>query len=48
MNSIIGVSKLSSKLQITIPKDVRELLEVGPGDKIVFVKEEERIIVKKA
>jgi len=48
MNSILGISKLSSKLQVTIPKDVRQLLEVGPGDKIIFVKEEERIIVKKA
>lgn len=31
----MSITKLSSKGQITIPKEVREKLEIGPGDKVV-------------
>lgn len=29
-------SKLTSKSQITVPKDVREILGVGPGERVKF------------
>jgi len=48
LDTILGVSKLSSKFQVTIPKDVREILKVSPGDRIVFIHEEGKIIIKKA
>jgi AbrB family looped-hinge helix DNA binding protein len=33
---ILPVSRLSSKGQVTVPKEVRLALRVGPGDPIVF------------
>ena len=48
MDSIIAMSKISSKSQITIPKEVRELLKAQAGDKILFVKENGKILIKKA
>jgi len=48
LNSILGVSKLSNKFQVTIPKDVREILKVAPGDRIVFIHKEGKIIIRKA
>lgn len=29
-------AKLTSKGQITVPRDIRRLLGVGPGDRLVF------------
>ena len=34
------VAKLTSKGQITLPKDVREALKVSEGDKVIFVPNE--------
>lgn len=39
-------SKVSSQNQITLPADVRNKLGVGPGDKVVFVEEEDKIIIR--
>ncbi len=37
MVRIMGIeSKLTSKCQTTIPKEVRQLLKVGPGDRIGY------------
>lgn len=30
-------AKLTSKGQITIPKDIRDILKIGPGDQIDFI-----------
>ena len=38
-------SKISSQNQITLPGDVRKKLGVGPGDKVVFVEEDNKIIM---
>lgn len=48
MNTIIGVSKLSSKYQVTIPKDIREIMKVDAGDRIVFKHENGTILIEKA
>ena len=48
LDTILGVSKLSSKFQVTIPKDVREILNVSPGDRVVFIREGDKIIIQKA
>jgi AbrB family looped-hinge helix DNA binding protein len=44
---ILGDSKLSRKFQITVPKDVRDILRLGTGDRLVFVAEKDRILVKR-
>lgn len=38
------LARVTSKGQITIPKDIREKLNLKPGDKVVFLEEEGRII----
>ena len=43
---ILGMSTLSHKFQVTIPKEVREEINLSEGDKIVFVKEDDRIYIK--
>jgi len=43
---ILGMSSLSHKFQITIPKEVRMEANLKEGDKIIFVKEDDRIYIK--
>ena len=38
-------SKISSQNQITLPGDIRKKLGVGPGDKVVFIEEDNKIIM---
>ena len=47
MEKILGTSKLTRKGQITVPKDVREKLGVGPKDIIVFVEVNGKIMIRK-
>ena len=42
-------SRLTSKFQATIPRDVRDALHVGAGDRIIFeIRPDMTIVVKKA
>ena len=38
-NTVIDNAKVMSKGQVTIPKDVREILGISSGDRITFVVE---------
>ena len=38
-------SKISSQNQITLPGEIREKLGVGPGDKVVFIEEDNKIVL---
>jgi len=38
-------AKLSSKGQITLPKPVREILKLSPGDRVLFRVERDRAIL---
>ena len=40
-------AKITSKGQITLPKEVRRRLGVGPGDQVEFVEENGRYVLKK-
>jgi len=40
--------RVQAKGQVTIPKDVREKLNLQPGDLVVFVDTEEGVLVKPA
>ena len=45
----MSISTLTSKGQTTIPKQVREHLKSGPGDKLDFVIESEgRVVIRPA
>ena len=43
----IGVSTVTSKGQVTIPKDIRDKLDVKEGDKIIFQANGNQITIKK-
>ena len=42
------LAKITTRGQITIPKEIRKKLGVRDGDKVVFVEESGRIIVENA
>lgn len=45
---IKGLSTLGEKGQVTIPKELRELLVLSPGDKVLFELIDGEMILKKA
>ncbi len=45
---VLGVSKITYKYQITIPKRVRERLKLKEGDVLVFVIENGKLILIKS
>lgn len=45
---MVATAKISSKGQITLPKEVRELLDVHTGSVVVFEKEDDKVIIKSA
>ncbi|MEO0014691.1 MAG: hypothetical protein RLZZ535_3080 [Cyanobacteriota bacterium] len=40
-------SKVTQKYQATIPQSVREKLEIGKGDRIIFEIEDDKVVLKK-
>lgn len=44
---IMGKSTITGRYQLTLPKLVREFLKADNGDLIVFVKDHDRILVKR-
>lgn len=45
---MVMTSKITSKGQITLPKEVRKLLNVQEGNIIVFERENDKIVIKSA
>ena len=43
---IMGLSKISSKYQITIPKDVREKFKLEAGSRVMFLREGDKLILR--
>ncbi len=41
-----NASKVSSQNQITLPGDIRRKLGVKPGDKVVFIEEDDKIVIR--
>jgi antitoxin PrlF len=41
------LSKVSSKNQVTLPKEVRERLGIGPGDTLLYDIVDEKVILQK-
>jgi AbrB family looped-hinge helix DNA binding protein len=46
-NQIIKVSKITSNRQVTIPKEIMKRLKLKAGDKIVWIQQNNNIIIKK-
>ncbi|MGK7958556.1 MAG: AbrB/MazE/SpoVT family DNA-binding domain-containing protein [Crocosphaera sp.] len=45
--SEIAVSKLTQKYQATIPRRIREVLDLHQGDSVIFELEDGKVILKK-
>ncbi len=41
-------AKITSKGQLTLPKEIRKFLDVHTGSVVVFEKEDEKIVIKSA
>jgi AbrB family looped-hinge helix DNA binding protein len=46
--SEVGVSPVSEKGQVTIPKEIRDTLKLKKGDRVVFLDRDNQIILRKA
>jgi AbrB family looped-hinge helix DNA binding protein len=44
---VVGKSTITGRFQLTLPKQVRELLRAENGDFIVFIKERDMILIKR-
>jgi AbrB family looped-hinge helix DNA binding protein len=44
---VLGKSTITGRFQLTLPKHVRELLRAENGDLIVFIKDQDNIMVKR-
>ncbi|GAX92044.1 AbrB/MazE/SpoVT family DNA-binding domain-containing protein [Effusibacillus lacus] len=42
------VSRISSKGQVTIPKSIRDRLELNEGDRVAFIEENGKVVITKA
>lgn len=42
------VSRISSKGQVTIPKSIREILNLSEGDRVAFIEENGKVVITKA
>ena len=48
VDPILGISRVSSQFQVTIPKDVRDKFNLKEGDRIVFREDDGILILEKA
>ena len=48
MAEIMDVAPVGEKGQVTIPRQVRDLLELKPGDRIAFVNKDNEIVLRKS
>ena len=44
---VVGKSTITGKYQLTLPKPVREFLGAENGDLVVFLKDHDKIVVKR-
>ncbi|MBI3659507.1 AbrB/MazE/SpoVT family DNA-binding domain-containing protein [Candidatus Acetothermia bacterium] len=39
-------SKLTSKGQMTLPKEIRDYLDLQPGDRVVFIRKDGEVVIQ--
>lgn len=44
-NAVINDARVMSKGQVTIPKNIRTILDITPGDRVTFVAEKDSVRV---
>jgi antitoxin PrlF len=42
------VSRISSKGQVTIPKSIRDALNLSEGDRVAFIQDDGKVVIAKA
>ena len=47
-NILVDNAKVMAKGQITLPKDIREALGVGTGDRVTLIRRDDRVIMMNA
>lgn len=45
---VVEVSRISSKGQVTIPKTIRQLLNLNEGDRVAFIEDDGKVVITKA
>ncbi|MBO6134336.1 MAG: AbrB/MazE/SpoVT family DNA-binding domain-containing protein [Lachnospiraceae bacterium] len=48
MPVVLESAKVMSKGQVTIPKDIREKMKINEGDQVVFVYDNEKVVIMNA
>lgn len=43
----MGISKITRNYQITLPRDVREVKKLKEGDEVIFVFEDDKVVLQK-
>jgi len=46
--SEVGVSPVSEKVQVTIPKEIRDSLMLKKGDRVAFLEVDGQVVLRKA
>lgn len=46
MGKVLGASKISVRYQVTIPTDVRKIMKLREGQTIVFVDDNDKIVIR--
>lgn len=48
MSQVVDIAPVGEKGQVTIPRQVRNLLEIKPGDRIAFISKDKEIVMRKS
>lgn len=44
----LGLAKLSTKAQVTVPQDARDAFDLKIGDKLLFLSKDGELVIRKA
>ncbi len=47
MTSVIEIGRISSRGQVAIPQDIREEMGLSPGEKVLFILEDDSLLLIK-
>lgn len=45
--TLLGSSKVTTRGQITIPQDIRDKFNISPGEKVYFLEENGKLLIRK-